>query len=268
MAFTQSLNERYFDKKTLLCVGLDGDYAALQKVGFRGTLFDYNKIIIDATCDYALAFKPQIAYYSAYGLEQDLIDTIAYIKTASPKIPVILDAKRGDIGSTMAKYGQEVYDRMGADAVTVSPYMGADSVMPLAQYGDKGIVLLANTSNPSAILQTKIINDKPLYVHFLDSIMINMDDTSQLAFVVGAGCANALTYLSKNYSENWILCPGVGAQGGTVQQVLSNIIYTDIPRVLINVSRSIALYSHSPTAISKHAETQALELLQQMHDHI
>ena len=264
MAFTHSLNTRYLDKKTLLCVGLDADYPALQKVGFKETLFDYNKIIIDATCDYALAYKPQIAYYSAYGLELDLIKTIDYIHQKSPKTPVILDAKRGDIGSTMDKYAQEAFERMGADAVTISPYMGSDSVVPITHYTGKGTILLVNTSNPSATLQTKNFDGKPLYAHFIDDIRNHIPDTTELAYVVGAGCADALTYVSQHYPENWILCPGVGAQGGTVKQVLSHLCYDDIPRVMINVSRSINLCSHDAKAIADHAENHAKTLLDEM----
>ena len=264
MSFTQSLNQRYLNTKSLLCVGLDADYQNLQQAGFEGTLFDYNKIIIDATRDYALAFKPQIAYYSAYGLESDLIKTVRYIKDTSPKTPVILDAKRGDIGPTMTKYGQEVYDHIGVDAVTVSPYMGADSVTPMMHHTGKGIILLANTSNPSAKIQTKIVDGKPLFAHFLDTIIGDLDNTIELGFVVGAGCADALSYISQTYPENWILVPGVGAQGGTVDAVINNITYTQIPRVIISVSRSINLISHDKTAIANHAQNHAIELTNQM----
>jgi orotidine-5'-phosphate decarboxylase len=264
--FAKSLDRECEKKSSFLCVGLDPNYESLKASGFGGSLFDYNKLIIDATAKFAIAFKPQVAYYSAYGKEDELIQTVQYIREKHPMIPIILDAKRGDIGSTADMYAKESYEKFGVDAVTVNPYMGSDCVAPFLKYENKGVILLARTSNDGAKLQDFDLDGKPLYRHFIDGIVETTGLSPNLAFVVGATCKGALREMSTEYKENWFLVPGVGAQGAKVADVLQNI-NRESPRVLINVSRGLAKYDANERVITKFAFQNAKALSEEMKTH-
>ncbi|HEY0463879.1 MAG TPA: orotidine-5'-phosphate decarboxylase [Polyangiaceae bacterium] len=150
--FVSKLRRRWAAQNTALCVGLDPDLDRFPEA-FRDrtdAIFAFNRAIIDATADLVCAFKPQVAHYSAYGAEDQLVATIDYIRREHPEIAIVLDAKRGDIGSTAERYAREAFDRYGADAVTVNPYMGFDAIEPFLARSDKGVVVLCRTSNPGA----------------------------------------------------------------------------------------------------------------------
>ena len=166
MNFIKAIESAWQEKNSLLCVGLDPDISKIPANlrNLETPLFEFNKAIVDATADLVCAFKPQIAYYSASHAERDLELTIDYIHQNHPGIPVILDAKRGDIGSTAEMYVQEVFDRYQADAVTVNPYMGTDTLQPFLDRKDKGVIILCRTSNPGAKdIQDLDSNGKKLY---------------------------------------------------------------------------------------------------------
>ncbi|MEZ4818483.1 MAG: orotidine-5'-phosphate decarboxylase [Bdellovibrionota bacterium] len=148
--------ERAKNVKSLLCIGLDPNVQFIkEQTGL--SVYDFNKKVVDHTIDLALSFKPQIAHYSALGLEKDLEKTIEYIRSRNDKVPIILDAKRGDIGSTAEMYAKEAYERYAVDAVTVNPYLGIDSILPYLKYSEKGIIVLAKTSNKKAHPTYKIL---------------------------------------------------------------------------------------------------------------
>ena len=164
--FIKKLRSAWKNNNSLLCVGLDPDLKKIPQIVLKlpYPIFEFNKSIVDSTADLVCAYKPQIAYYSAQGAEDQLQMTINYIQEKHPHLPVILDAKRNDIGSTAEMYAAEAFDRIGADAVTVNPYMGSDSMMPFLNRKNKGVIVLCRTSNPGAIeIQNLKCNGKKLY---------------------------------------------------------------------------------------------------------
>jgi len=212
MNFTDQLARAEALNDSLLCVGLDPDPSK-----FPGSwkddparIFDFCASIVDATNDLVIAFKPQIAYFAAHRAEEQLERLIAHIQKNAPQVPVILDAKRGDIGSTAEQYAHEVFERYRADAVTLSPFMGFDSVEPYLQYEGKGVILLCRTSNPgSADLQAQTLQsgDK-VFEHIARLASGPWNQSGQLGLVVGA------TYPAEIAPTLPLLIPGVGAQGG------------------------------------------------------
>ena len=263
--FSENLDIQFKKKSSLLCVGLDPNFEELKKASFNGDIYDYNKIIIEATSKFAISFKPQVAYYSAFGLENELSKTVSYIKKYHPSIPVILDAKRGDIGTTSEMYAKESFERFGVDAVTVNPYMGADCINSFTNYKDKGVIILARTSNNGAKIQDYEINGLPLYRHFINNIMDTIGSSPNIAFVVGANCSNALHNMSTQYENNWLLVPGVGVQGASIQDIFK-YLNRRIPRVLINVSRGLSLYDADEKNIFNHAYERAEYFTNQIRD--
>src|SRR5688572_3301120 len=173
MSFMQALRARWEQAESLVCVGLDPELAKLplQFAGDTDPAFNFCRAIVDATAPYVCSFKPQIAHFAALGAEDALRRLIAHIHTAHPGIPVILDSKRGDIGSTAQHYATEAFDRYAADAVTVNPYLGRDSVQPFLDRRDRGVVILCRTSNPGAgDLQDLVVDGHPLYQHVAEKI--------------------------------------------------------------------------------------------------
>jgi orotidine-5'-phosphate decarboxylase len=242
MNFIQAIETAWEKKNTLLCVGLDPD---LDKIpaSFRSLnnpFFHFNKAIIDATADIVCAFKPQIAYYSAIGAERDLELTIKYIHENHTGIPVILDAKRGDIGSTAEKYAAEAFDRYWADAVTVNPYMGSDTLEPFLARKDKGVIILCRTSNPGAIdIQDIIANNKKLYQVVAEKAASSWNYNGNVLLVVGATFPKELGEIRAIAGNMPFLVPGIGAQGGDVKFAVLNGKTSKGAGMIINSSRSI-----------------------------
>jgi orotidine-5'-phosphate decarboxylase len=242
VTFREKLEAAWHHTDSLVCVGLDPD---LNKVPerFRQSatpLLDFNRAIVDATRQYAAAYKPQIAYYSAVGAEQELAETIAYIRQAAPKAVIILDAKRGDIGSTAEMYAREAFDRYQADAVTVNPYLGWDSIAPFVARPDRGGVVLCRTSNPSGgELQDLTEEGEPLYLRVARLASTAWNAHRNLLLVVGATWPEELGRVRQAAPELPFLVPGIGAQGGDLEQSVRRGMTPDGLGLLINSSRGI-----------------------------
>ena len=245
-------------KKSMLCVGLDVDYnkmpehvKALAKKGevaikgelFKGTarsIVEFNKAIVDATAAHCVAYKPNLAFYECYGIDgmRALDVTVDYIRTHYPEIFLIADAKRGDIGNTAKMYAKAFFEEMDFDAVTIAPYMGADSVTPFLEYKDKWAIVLALTSNASAFqFQLAQKDGKPLYQAVMEEMMA-ISTPDNMMFVVGATKADKLEELRSFCPDNFFLVPGVGAQGGSAEEVIAHGA-NDHGGLLINSSRGI-----------------------------
>src|SRR5579863_82528 len=227
----------------LLCVGLDPDPAKLPRdLGDAGAgpLLAFNRRIVDATADLAAAYKPQIAFYSALGAEDQLLASIRYIRERAPAALVILDAKRNDIGNTAEAYAREAFDRYEADAVTVNPYMGGDSVRPFLVRPDRGAVLLCRTSNPGAKdFQDLLIDGQPLYRRVAERAAGHWNEHRNLMLVVGATYPREMAELRLAHPDLPFLVPGIGAQGGDLQATLAAGLDAHGAGLLINSSRNI-----------------------------
>jgi orotidine-5'-phosphate decarboxylase len=240
--FMQALRERWRNASSLVCVGLDPEPAKFPAC-FRGdanAVFAFCRDIVDATAEYACAFKPQIAHFAALGAEDALQRLIAHIHAAHPGIPVILDSKRGDIGSTARHYATEAFDRYRADAVTANPYLGRDSLQPFLDYADRGVVILCRTSNPGAgDLQDLVVEGRPLYQHVAEKIAREWNGNGNCALVVGATWPAQLREVRAIAGDLPFLVPGVGAQGGDVEAVVSNAKTADGTGLIVSSSRAI-----------------------------
>jgi orotidine-5'-phosphate decarboxylase len=247
MNFMHALRQRWQQAGTLVCVGLDPEPAKFPAKfsGDDDAVFSFNRDIIDATADYACAFKPQIAHFAARGAEDALSRLIAHIHAHHPGIPVILDAKRGDIGSTAQQYAAEAFDRYSADAVTANPYLGHDSLRPFLDRADKGVVILCRTSNPGAgDLQDLPIHgsdgkERPLYQHVAAKVAGEWNTHGNCALVVGATWPSQLREVRAIVGDVPFLVPGVGAQGGDVEAVVKNGATADGTGLIISSSRAI-----------------------------
>jgi len=218
MNFTQQLARSEALNDSLLCVGLDPDPAK-----FPGSwkddparIFDFCATIVDATRDLVIAFKPQIAYFAAHRAEDQLERLIAHIHRAAPEVPVILDAKRGDIGSTAEQYAREAFERYRADAVTLSPFLGFDSIEPYLRYAGKGVILICRTSNPGgADLQDQVLaSGERLYEHIARLAAGPWNTNGQVGLVVGATFPAEIARVRQLAPQLPLLVPGIGAQGG------------------------------------------------------
>ena len=242
MTFIESLSTAWQRNNSLLCVGLDPDPAKFPAhlKDKPDAIFEFCKSIADATADLACCFKPQIAYFAANRAEDQLQDLIAHIHTAHPGIPVILDAKRGDIGSTAEQYAVEAFERFKADALTVNPYMGKDSVDPYLAYADKGVILLCRTSNPGGSdLQFLDVGGKKLYEHVAELVATKWNTTGQCALVVGATFPGEIARVREIVGDLPLLVPGIGAQGGDVEATLNAGKTAAGTGLMINSSRAI-----------------------------
>ena len=200
----------------MLCVGLDPDPTKFPDA-VRGSVFDFCSAIIDATADLVCAFKPQIAYFSANGAEQDLERLCAYIRERYPQVLLVLDAKRGDMGTTAEQYAREAFDRYRAHVVTVNPYQGTDSIEPFLRHPDGGIFVLCRTSNPGGDdFQSLISNGEPLYKHVARRVADQWSKLGDCGLVVGATYPDELREVRKIVGDLPLLVPGIGAQGGDV----------------------------------------------------
>src|SRR5438105_2363283 len=221
MNFTDMLARAERQNDSLLCVGLDPEPARLPGAwkGNPARIFDFCAAIVDATRDLVIAFKPQIAYFAAHRAEDQLERLIAHIRRVAPEVPVILDAKRGDIGSTAEQYAREAFERYGADAVTLSPFMGFDSIEPYLRYEDKGLILLCRTSNPggSDLQAQRLAGGDLVYEHIARLAQGPWNRNGQLALVVGATFPAEIERVRELAPTLPLLIPGIGAQGGDVR---------------------------------------------------
>ena len=227
---------------SLVCVGLDPDPAKLPAdlAGSSAPLFAFNRRIVDATHDVAAAYKPQIAFYSALGAEAELKLSIDYIRERAPRALIILDAKRNDIGNTAQAYAAEAFDRYGADAVTINPYMGEDSVLPFLARLERGAILLCRTSNPGARnFQDLQCDGLPLYRWVARTAAAEWNAKRNLMLVVGATYPQEMSALRAAHPELSFLVPGIGAQGGDLEATLAAGLNSEAAGLLLNSSRGI-----------------------------
>ncbi|MBK6570450.1 orotidine-5'-phosphate decarboxylase [Candidatus Aalborgicola defluviihabitans] len=268
MTFLEQLSAAEQQNGSLLCVGLDPEPAKFPTHwrGDANKIFDFCAAIVDVTADLVIAFKPQIAYFAAHRAEAQLERLIAHIRNVAPHVPVILDAKRGDIGSTAQQYAIEAFERYGADAVTLSPFMGFDSVAPYLQYHGKGAFLLCRTSNPGGDdLQSQrlaSVEGQPLlYEHIAWLVQGPWNLNGQLGLVVGATYPAEIERVRALAPTVPLLIPGVGAQGGdavaTVKAGLRVQDGTTAGAIVVNSSRAI-LYADASVNFADAARREAL----------
>jgi len=241
MTFIQKLEKRWNDNK-MVCVGLDTDPNRFPEIIGKSAdqIYAFSRAIVDATADLVCAYKPQIAHFASLQAEDQLKDIIDYIHTNYPEVPVILDAKRGDIGSTAERYAKEAFERYEADAVTVNPYLGLDGVKPFTDYADKGVILLCRTSNSSAKdLQDLLVDEQPFYEHVARIITEEWNENNNCAIVVGATWPKQLGDIRKIIGDMPILVPGIGAQGGDLEGTLENGLNSNKQGLIISSSRGI-----------------------------
>jgi orotidine-5'-phosphate decarboxylase len=261
MKFTDQLAAAQRLNDSLLCVGLDPEPARFPDKwkGDASRIYDFCAAIVDATKDLAIAFKPQIAYFAANRAEDQLERLMAHIKRVAPHVPVILDAKRGDIGSTAEQYAREAFERYQADAVTLSPFMGFDSIEPWLRYSDRGLILLCRTSNPggSDLQAQKLDNGSLLYEHVARLAQGAWNTTGQLGLVVGATFPGEIARVRELAPTLPLLIPGVGAQGGDAQATVQAGWRPDAP-VIVSSSRAV-LYASSGSDFASAARQAALQ---------
>ena len=262
----QTLIDQIRKKKSFLIIGLDTDLDKIpqQLHKLEDPIFAFNKAIIDATHDLCVGYKPNIAFYEAYGLKgwKALEKTINYLNTAYPDHFTIADAKRGDIGNTSTRYAKAFFEELAFDSITIAPYMGRDSVEPFLKFEDKHTILLALTSNQGAFdFQTQEIDGKELYKKVLETAS-SYDNSHNLMYVVGATKAEYLADIRKILPEAFLLVPGIGAQGGSLEEVCKYGMTNDIG-LLVNSSRGI-IYASQDADFADAARTAAHKLQQQM----
>lgn len=244
---------------SLLCVGLDPAPSRFPEA-VNGSVMDFCRAIIDVTADLVCAYKLQIAYFSAIGAETDAVNLIDYIHSRYPAVPVILDAKRGDIGTTADQYAREAFERYQADAVTVNPYMGFDTIKPFSDYTDKGVFVLCRTSNPSgAELQDLLVEGRPLYEIVAQKAATDWNENKNLMLVAGATNPKMLGHIRKTVGDMPVLVPGVGAQGGSIEESVTLGTSEDGGNLLINASRGV-LYVDKSDNFAQSSRSAAQQL--------
>lgn len=263
---TTQLIQQILKKKSFLCIGLDTDLDKIPAflLAKEDPIFEFNKAIIDATHHLAVAYKPNIAFYEAYGLKgwQALEKTINYLNTNYPEIFTIADAKRGDIGNTSSRYAKAFFEDLAFDSVTVAPYMGKDSVEPFLAFQDKFTIMLALTSNQGAFdFQTQLIENEELYKQVLKT-SLTWENSAQLMYVVGATKAAYFKEVRSIVPDSFLLVPGVGAQGGSLTEVCKYGINTKVG-LLVNSARGI-IYAATDTNFALAAADKARELQLEM----
>jgi len=263
---TQELTQQIHLKKSFLCIGLDVDLTKIPQhlLQREDPIFEFNKAIIDATHDLCVSYKPNTAFYEATGIKgwQSLEKTINYINENYPEIFTIADAKRGDIGNTSSMYAKAFLEDLNFDSVTVAPYMGKDSVEPFLAFENKHAILLALTSNEGAFdFQTKNVDGKPLYQHVLETSK-TWKNAMNLMYVVGATKAEYFAEIRKIVPDSFLLVPGIGAQGGNLQDVCKHGMNSSIG-LLINSSRAI-IYASNGDDFAAKARSAAMKTRQEM----
>ncbi len=263
----KQLIEQIFTKKSFLCVGLDTDLNKVPKflLNEEDPIFSFNKAIIDATAPYSIAYKPNLAFYECYGLKgmEAFEKTITYLKENYPHHFIIADAKRGDIGNTSKMYAQTFFREYNVDALTIAPYMGEDSVKPFLEYEGKWVILLALTSNKGSH-DFQLFEDKEgmrLFERVLTKSQ-KWGTTENLMFVVGATQGSLFADIRKLAPNSFLLVPGVGAQGGSLQEVCKYGMNKDCG-LLVNSSRGI-IYASPDENFAEIAGEKAKELQQEM----
>ena len=263
----KQLIEQIFTKKSFLCVGLDTDLNKVPKflLNEEDSIFSFNKAIIDATAPYCVAYKPNLAFYECYGLKgmEAFEKTITYLKEKYPNHFIIADAKRGDIGNTSKMYAQTFFKEYNVDALTIAPYMGEDSVKPFLEYEGKWVILLALTSNKGSH-DFQLFEDKD-GVRVFERVLSKAQEwgtTENLMFVVGATQGSLFADIRKLAPNSFLLVPGVGAQGGSLQEVCKYGMNKDCG-LLVNSSRGI-IYASSEANFAEIAGEKAKELQQEM----
>ena len=263
----KQLIEQIFTKKSFLCVGLDTDLNKVPKflLNEEDPIFSFNKAIIDATAPYSIAYKPNLAFYECYGLKgmEAFEKTITYLKEDYPQHFIIADAKRGDIGNTSKMYAQTFFKEYNVDALTIAPYMGEDSVKPFLEYEGKWVILLALTSNKGSH-DFQLFEDKE-GMRLFERVLTKSQEwgtTENLIFVVGATQGSLFADIRKLAPNSFLLVPGVGAQGGSLQEVCKYGMNKDCG-LLVNSSRGI-IYASADENFAEIAGEKAKELQQEM----
>ena len=267
MSFHERLRQVWRSKNSLVCVGIDPEVAKIPAHlhDEEEPYLAFGTGIVDATAPYVCAFKPQAAHFAAVGAEDQLAKLIAYIQRNYPEIPVILDAKRGDVGSTAALYAKEVFERYGADAVTVNPYLGYESISPYLEYTDRGVIVLCRTSNPSSDwIQAVPLNNEPLYLSVARKVR-EWDKNNQCMLVTGATFPEELGRVRRVIGDMPLLVPGVGAQGGDVESVVKMGLDDDGYGLCISSSRGI-IYAGNGSDFAAQAAVAAKKLRDQINE--
>ena len=263
----QELIQQIKQKKSFLCVGLDTDPKKMPQCVFdlHDPVYEFNKAIIDATAPYCVAYKPNLAFYEAYGLKgmESFVKTIEYLKAEYPHHLIIADAKRGDIGNTSAMYARTFFEEMNIDSVTVAPYMGEDSVSPFLTYPNKWVILLALTSNKGShdFQLTADSNGERLFEKVLRQSQ-NWGNDENMMYVVGATQGKMFEDIRKVAPHHFLLVPGIGAQGGSLEEVCKYGMNSTCG-LIVNSSRAI-IYADSTENFAKVAAEKAKEVQQQM----
>jgi orotidine-5'-phosphate decarboxylase len=269
MGFVAQLEQAWQRSGSLVCVGLDPEPARFPAAlrGAPDAVFEFCRSIVDATADLVCCFKPQIAHFAALRAEGALERLIAHVHAQHAGVPVILDAKRGDIGSTAQNYASEAFDRYAADAVTVNPYLGRDSVQPFLDRTDRGVILLCRTSNPGARdVQDLDVAGRPLYQRVAALVAGEWNANGNCALVVGATYPRELAEVRAIAGAMPLLVPGVGAQGGDVAAVVANGKNADGAGLIISSSRAI-LYAGSGDDYADAARGAARSLRDEINRH-
>jgi orotidine-5'-phosphate decarboxylase len=264
----QQLFEHIQKKRSFLCVGLDTDILKIPKhlPDTSDPVFSFNKEIVDATAEFTVAYKPNLAFYESLGPQgwESLEKTVMYVRSKHPGIFLIADAKRGDIGNTSNLYARAFFDRLDFDAITVAPYMGEDSVKPFMAYPDKWVILLALTSNKGAF-DFQFLKDEKSGDRLFETVLKksqNWGTTENMMYVVGATKAEKLKEIREIVPGHFLLVPGVGAQGGSLEEVAKNGMNSQCG-LLVNSSRGI-IYASNETNFAEKAGEAAKEVQQEM----
>ena len=260
--FTQQLERAWRENDSLVCVGLDPEIERFPpRIRAEASpIFQFNRAVIDATADLVCAYKPQFAHYAAYEAEDQLERTIEYIHRVHPGIPVILDAKRGDIGHTAERYAIEAFERYGADAVTVNPYLGGDSLEPFLRHTERGVLILCRTSNPGAgDLQDLRVDGRPLYQVVAELAARRWNVHGNCLLVIGATYPRELAEVRALVGDMPLLVPGVGAQGGDVEQVVASGCTRSGTGLIVSSSRAI-LYASAADDFAQAARAATASL--------
>lgn len=260
----EMLNAQW-DAGRFLCVGLDTDFEkipeAARMTGVRESIVNFNRAIIDATKDIAGSYKPNAAFYEAYGDSgfQALQETIQHIRTVAPEIPVILDAKRADIGTTNIGYTSAAFDQLAADAITVHPYLGSEALTPFLEREDKGVIVLCRTSNPGAAeFQDLEVDDEPLYMHVAKRVRDSWNTRGNCALVVGATYPEEMKKIREVADDLPFLIPGIGAQGGDLEKTVQCGKDSRGRGMIIAASRAV-IYASSGADFADAARAKAQE---------
>lgn len=260
MSVIAKLNTRIIESNSLLCVGLDPQISTIPNHFHREKypLFAFNRYIIDQTHPYAIAYKPNTAFYEAHGAHgwEQLALTMEYLVHSYPNIVTICDAKRADIGNTNEAYATAIFDQLQFDAITLHPYLGKKALAPFLNRHDKANIILCRTSNPdSGEFQSLIVQSIPLWQHIAHSVSTTWNENQNCMLVMGATYPEELRQARTIVGEMPLLVPGIGTQGGSIEQVITNGLDKEKRGLIINVGRAI-LYSASPSHVAQDIHNQ------------